>query len=216
MGRPGEGLPRWVEAPLALAGLVFASPVLVLVGMLVRLSSPGPVIFRQQRVGRAGRPFTLFKFRTMAVAGEGPSVTASGDPRITPVGRFLRRTKLDELPELWNVLRGEMSFVGPRPEVPELVDLSNPLWREVLEVRPGITDPMTLSLRNEEELLQESDMPPEVFYREVLQPRKLRGYVEYLRRRSAWADIGVILSTVITVFMGLSLANREQNRLGEE
>jgi len=200
-GSLGSGLPRWVEIPLAFFGLVVFSPLLLVTMLAVRLSSPGPVIFRQQRVGKHGKHFTLYKFRTMRVNNEGSKVTAGGDPRITPIGRVLRKAKLDELPELWNILRGDMSFVGPRPEVPELVELDNPLWEEILCARPGITDPVTLSLRNEEELLAAFDGNSEHFYQDVLQPYKLHGYQRYLRSRTIWIDLTVIGKTVLAVIV---------------
>jgi lipopolysaccharide/colanic/teichoic acid biosynthesis glycosyltransferase len=115
--------------------------------------------------------------------------------RITPVGKFLRKTKIDELPGLWNVIRGEMSFVGPRPEVPELVDLNDPQWKEILTARPGITDPVTLRLRNEESLLASVD-DKEAFYREVLQPFKLRGYVAFVRGKNWRSDVRIIFQTL--------------------
>ena len=194
---PG-GLARGVESTLALAGLVAASPLLLLAGAAVAATSPGPVLFRQQRVGLGGRPFTLLKLRTMKVAPEGTQLTASGDSRITPVGRWLRRFKLDELPQLWNVVRGDMSLVGPRPEVPRYVDLADPLWRQVLSARPGLTDPVTLRLRDEEALLSGvGDV--ERFYRERLLPWKLRGYRDYLSRRTWLTDLGVLGATALAV-----------------
>ncbi len=193
----GEGLPRAVEATLACLGLAVASPVLLVAAGLVAATSPGPVLFRQQRVGLNGRPFTLLKLRTMRVAPEGSQLTASGDARITPVGRWLRRFKLDEIPQLWNVVRGDMSLVGPRPEVPRYVD-DSPLWRQVLSARPGLTDPVTLRLRDEEKLLASVD-DAESFYRERLLPWKLRGYVDYLERRSWATDLGVLGATALAV-----------------
>jgi len=183
-----------VEATLACLGLAVASPIL----LLIAAASPRPVLFRQQRVGLNGRPFTLLKLRTMRVAPEGSQLTAAGDTRITPVGRWLRRFKLDEIPQLWNVVRGDMSLVGPRPEVPRYVDPQNPLWRQVLSVRPGLTDPVTLRLRDEEALLAGVD-DPESFYRERLLPWKLRGYVDYLERRSWATDLGVLGATALAI-----------------
>ncbi len=195
----GRGLPRAVEAPLAVAGLIAASPLIAAAAVAVAASSGLPVFFRQTRVGRGGRPFTLVKLRTMRPASGGLEVTARDDARVSPVGRLLRRTKLDELPELWNVLRGDMSFVGPRPEVERYVQESDPLWKEVLSVRPGITDPMTLELRDEEVLLASVDGDRDRYYRETLQPRKLRGYVDYLRRRTWKTDLYVIWSTMVAL-----------------
>ncbi|MRR35662.1 sugar transferase, partial [bacterium] len=190
------GIPRSVEAALAAVGILVISPLLGAVALAVKTTSPGPVLFRQRRVGRGGSIFTLVKFRTMAINSSSLQVTAKGDPRITSLGRWLRMLKLDELPELWNVLRGEMSLVGPRPEVPQYVDFADPLWREVLQARPGITDPMTLQLRNEEDLIASETEDRERFYRETVLPHKLRGSLEDLRRRSFLTDVGVILRTV--------------------
>jgi lipopolysaccharide/colanic/teichoic acid biosynthesis glycosyltransferase len=184
---------------MALVGLILASPILIVAGILIALTSGLPILFRQARVGREGRPFTLVKLRTMRRARSGSLVTVQGDMRVTPVGRFLRRSKLDELPELWNVLRGDMAFVGPRPEVPQLVDLGNPLWKEALSVRPGLTDPVTVRLRDEESLMAAVVGDPERYYRETLQPEKLRGYVEYLRNRSWRSDLRVLGQTLVAI-----------------
>jgi lipopolysaccharide/colanic/teichoic acid biosynthesis glycosyltransferase len=204
-----SGLPRGVEVVLAAAALVAASPLLLLAAAAVAVSSPGPALFRQTRVGRGGRPFTLLKLRTMrtspapaASPGGERLLTAAGDPRVTPVGRWLRRLKLDELPQLWNVLRGDMALVGPRPEVPRYVDAGDPLWRAVLAVRPGLTDPVTLALRDEERLLAEAAAAGEDverFYRERLLPEKLRGYREYLERRTGASDLAVLARTALAV-----------------
>jgi lipopolysaccharide/colanic/teichoic acid biosynthesis glycosyltransferase len=190
-----SGIPRPVEAALAGIGLLAVSPVIAILAGAVRATSSGPAFFRQPRVGRGGRLFTLWKLRTMRTAANGPEVTARGDDRITPIGRFLRRSKLDELPQLWNVVRGDMSLVGPRPEVPRYVDPQDPLWKRVLSVRPGITDPVTLRLRDEEAVLAAAP-DPERFYRDELQPAKLREYAAYLEERSAARDFGVILQTL--------------------
>jgi lipopolysaccharide/colanic/teichoic acid biosynthesis glycosyltransferase len=195
--RPG-GLPRPVEVGLALAGLVCAAPVLAVAGLAVAVTSGLPVFFRQTRIGRGGVPFTLIKVRTMRSGGSGPAVTARGDQRVTAIGRLLRRAKIDELPELWNVVRGDMSLVGPRPEVPELVDPADPLWREVLRVRPGLTDPVTVRLRDEEKILAEASDPAR-FYRQTLQPQKLLGYVEYLGVRTWRRDLRVLWETALAV-----------------
>ena len=134
------GLPRAIEIVLASAGLVVFAPLLMLAALMIAISSPGPILFRQTRVGRYGRLFKLYKLRTMRVSSGGSQITSGADDRITPIGRLLRFTKIDELPELWNVVKGEMSLVGPRPEVPAFVCLENELWQRVLQTRPGITD----------------------------------------------------------------------------
>jgi lipopolysaccharide/colanic/teichoic acid biosynthesis glycosyltransferase len=196
-----NGIPRPIEAIIVVFGLVLFSPLLLLVMAGVALSSPGSVFFRQERVGRGGRPFFLIKFRSMTVYNQGPQVTAKGDQRITRFGKILRKTKTDELPELWNVIKGDLALVGPRPEVPRYVDLGNPLWKKVLQARPGITDPVTLWLRNEEELMAGVKSDQERFYLEVLQPIKLKRYNEYLAKRSAWTDLKVLVDSVLAVLL---------------
>jgi lipopolysaccharide/colanic/teichoic acid biosynthesis glycosyltransferase len=141
----------------------------------------------------------MYKLRTMTAASAGPQVTAGDDTRVTPIGKFLRKTKLDELPELWNILKGDMSLIGPRPEVPRYIDLEDPVWRLVLEARPGLADPMTLRLRNEEALLVEVEGDRERFYLETLLPFKLEGYLDYLQARSWRSDLKVLWQTVIVV-----------------
>jgi len=193
-----QGIPRPFEVALALFGLVVTAPFLAVFALLIRLDSRGKVLFRQQRVGVNGETFTLFKLRTMKESRGGALITAASDNRVTPVGRFLRKSKIDELPELWNVLRGDMSFVGPRPEVPPFVDLTDPLWKEILTHKPGITDPVTLRLRNEEQLLARV-VDKERYYREVIQPYKLRGYVNFIRYKSWKTDIRIIGRTLKAV-----------------
>jgi lipopolysaccharide/colanic/teichoic acid biosynthesis glycosyltransferase len=189
------GLPRGVEMVLAFAGLAATAPLLAVSALAVALSSRGPVLFRHERVGRRGRRFRLLKFRTMRYGATGLEISAADDVRITPVGRVLRRIKLDELPQLWNVVRGEMSLVGPRPEVPRYVDANDPLWAEVLSVRPGLTDPATLRYRHEERLLASVSGDRDRHYREVVLPAKLRQSLAYLRRRSWRTDLSVLLAT---------------------
>ena len=196
-----NGLPRLVEAVIALVGLVIVSPLIALAAIAIAITSRGPVIFHQNRMGRKGRPFVLYKMRTMCPAGTGPQVTAGDDARVTTVGKILRKTKLDEFPELWNIVKGDMSLIGPRPEVPRYVDLENPMWRLVLEARPGITDPMTLRLRNEESLMADVKGDRERFYLETLQPFKLNGYADYLQTRSWWSDLKVLWQTAVAVVL---------------
>ncbi|MGH9872174.1 MAG: sugar transferase [Pyrinomonadaceae bacterium] len=195
------GLPRWVEATVASVGLVLAAPVIALTGLGIALSSGRPVFFRQQRVGQHGDTFDLYKLRTMTPSAGGPQITSNGDSRITRLGRFLRHTKLDELPTLWNVVRGDMSLVGPRPEVPRFVKLADPIWQKVLAVRPGITDPVTLRLRSEAELLAQVAGDTEHYYATELQPAKLNGYVAYLEGRTWRSDLKVLLQTVAAVIV---------------
>lgn len=177
-------------------GLLLLSPLLLLIAAAVRLESPGPALHSAVRVGRGGRGFTLYKFRTMALnaAQTGPGITVSSDPRVTRVGRFLRRWKLDELPQLLNVLRGEMSIVGPRPEDPRYVALYTPEQREVLTVRPGITSPASVRFRNEEALLSGPDW--ERRYTEEIMPAKLALDLEYVRQVSLRRDLAVLLETL--------------------
>jgi lipopolysaccharide/colanic/teichoic acid biosynthesis glycosyltransferase len=196
-----DGLPRAVEIALAMGGLAATSPILLACACAVKVSSEGPVLFRQPRIGRHGKPFTLYKFRTMRTGATGPGVTAGGDPRITRIGKILRKTKLDELPELWNVVKGDLSFVGPRPEVAEYVDLADARWQTVLNVRPGITDPVTLRLRNEEELLKSVAEDCAEFYRRTLLPYKLEGYIEHIRSRSWRSDVKTLAKTALLVMM---------------
>ena len=200
-----KGIPRWAEAILAFAGLIVAVPFIGLLALVIAVSSRGPVFFRQKRVGQHGRLFYLYKLCTMTPADPSdnqPQVTSSTDQRITPMGRFLRRTKLDELPTLWNVVKGDMALVGPRPEVPRYVKLEDPIWQTVLAVRPGITDPVTLRLRNEEELLAGVTTDTERYYLDKLQPAKLSGYVAYLEERNWRSDFKVLGQTLVAIVTG--------------
>lgn len=182
---------------MAIVGLLFLWPVLLVVAILIRVEMPGgPVVFRQRRVGRRGRLFTMYKFRSMTVGHGGSSVSVAGESRITPLGAKLRRYKLDELPELWNVLIGDMSFVGPRPDVPGYADRLTGEDREVLRLRPGITGPASLKYRDEEELLaQQTD--PQRYNDEVIFPDKVRINLYYLHHYSFVRDIQMIFCTVL-------------------
>lgn len=195
-----SGGKRALDVAASLAGLVVLSPLLLAVAVLLKLADPGPVLFSQERVGRYFRPFRLFKFRTMRVASGtgGPQVTTGGDPRVTPIGRFLRRTKLDELPQLFNVLRGDMSLVGPRPEVPKYVELFRRDYGEVLSVRPGITDHAAIEFRDEEERLK-AFADPEKGYVEVIMPIKLALYRRYIAEVGLSTDLRLILATFLRI-----------------
>lgn len=178
-------------------GLIVLSPVLLAVGILIRIKMPGgPVIFKQKRVGQHGRLFTMYKFRSMTVHHSGSSVSVRGESRITPLGAVLRKYKLDELPELWNVLIGDMSFVGPRPDVPGYADKLQGDDRRMLQLKPGITGPASLKYRNEEELLA-GQADPQKYNDEVLFPDKVRINLQYLDNWSFWGDIRIIVCTVL-------------------
>lgn len=182
---------------MALVGLIVLWPLLLVIGFLIKLKMPGgPVLFRQQRLGRNGRLFTMCKFRSMIVKHNGSSVSVAGESRITPLGNVLRKYKLDELPELWNVLKGEMSFVGPRPDVPQYADFFKGEAREVLILKPGITGPASLKYRNEEELLAKVD-DPQKYNDEVIFPDKVRINLNYLHNWSFFLDIKIIIYTLI-------------------
>jgi len=190
---------RALDVTVAALGLALLWPVLAVVAVAVALSSPGPVLHRARRVGRDGQSFTLFKFRTMVrdAAASGPGVTAGGDARITKVGRVLRRTKLDELPQLVNVLLGDMSLVGPRPEDERYVELYTPEQRRILDVRPGITSPASITYRDEEAVLRGAD-DLEAAYRELM-AEKIRIDLDYLDRRTVASDLGVLWRTALAV-----------------
>lgn len=193
---------RIFDLVLSALALVLLAPAFMLIALAIRCDSAGPVLFRQERVGRGGRAFRIHKFRTMGADAplQGPAITIGQDPRITRVGAWLRRTKLDELPQLIDVLRGDMSLVGPRPEVPQYVALYPADLRErVLSVRPGITDPVSLKLADEARVLAASS-DPERTYREELLPAKLREAVAYAEQASLWSDLRIIAATVRTLW----------------
>lgn len=182
---------------MALIGLLVLWPVLLVVAVLIRVKMPGgPVIFKQKRVGRNGKLFTMYKFRSMTVGHGGSSVSVAGESRITPLGAKLRHYKLDELPELWNVLAGDMSFVGPRPDVPGYADQLRGDEREVLKLRPGITGPASLKYRDEEDLLA-LQPDPQKYNDEVIFPDKVRINLYYLHHYSFVKDIEMIFCTVL-------------------
>ena len=197
---------KWLfDRSVALVGLILISPVLLVVAILVRIKMPdGPVLFKQKRVGKNGRLFTINKFRTMSISHGGSSVSVAGESRITSLGAKLRHYKLDELPELWNVLKGDMSFVGPRPDVPGYADQLEDDDREVLKLRPGITGPATLKYRDEEDLLAkvvkdgiDGYDDPVKYNDEVIFPDKVRLNLYYLRHYSFWTDIKMLFATVL-------------------
>lgn len=182
---------------MAFVGLIVLSPVLLVVWMLIRVKMPdGPAVFTQKRVGKDGKLFTMYKFRSMSAHHSGSTVSVAGESRITPLGAKLRRYKLDELPELWNVLIGDMSFVGPRPDVPGYADKLEGDDRRVLQLRPGITGPASLKYRDEEVLLA-SQANPQEFNDKVIYPDKVRINLYYLDHYSFLADMKMIFATVL-------------------
>jgi lipopolysaccharide/colanic/teichoic acid biosynthesis glycosyltransferase len=185
----------------ATAGLVLLSPLLGLVACWIKSTSRGPVFYRQFRVGKNGRHFQILKFRSMAANGSraGLNITVAGDARVTPAGRFLRRHKIDELPQLWNVVRGEMSLVGPRPEAPVYVAEYEPEQRIVLSVKPGMTSPASLAYRREEQMLTGHD-DPERFYRTHILPDKLARNIAYLQKITFRSDLRIISNTIASSF----------------
>ncbi|MEN6450730.1 MAG: sugar transferase [Thermoguttaceae bacterium] len=200
-------------------GLLCLSPLMAVLALAVKCGSRGPVFFRHERIGLGFRPFGVLKFRTMVEDAPklGAPITFGDDPRITPIGRWLRKTKLDELPQLLNVLRGEMSLVGPRPEVRQYVELFHDDYAEILRVRPGITDLASITYRDEATILGHAIDPEEEYVRRVL-PEKIRLAKEYVRRRSLWLDFTIIAGTLLLLFgdrlaaaRGATVAPRQEN-----
>jgi len=188
---------KWIfDRIMALIGLLFLWPVLLVVAILIKIKMPGPVLFVQQRVGKEGKLFNCHKFRSMTVGHNGNSISIAGEARITPLGAILRKYKLDELPELWDVLIGTMSFVGPRPDVPGYADKLEGEDRIVLTLRPGITGPATLKYRNEEELLATVENPQQ-YNDDVIYPDKVRINRYYAEHYSFSKDIQMIFCTVL-------------------
>ena len=192
---------RAFDLVVALLGLVLLSPLMAIAALLVKLDSKGPIFFRQERMGKGFRPFFIYKFRTMVhdPGGAGRRFTVGNDPRITRVGTLLRKTKIDELPQLFNVLKGEMTFVGPRPEVREFVELFREDYEEILKIRPGITDLASLKYRDEATFLGKFNNPAEAYVTQIL-PDKIRLGKDYIGRSSFFFDLRVILKTLLKLF----------------
>jgi len=188
---------------IAGTALLFLSPLFFFIAVFIKLDSKGPVFFRQKRGGRDGKYFDIFKFRSMTVKekADGKDFDAGSCSRITWTGGIIRKTKLDELPQLINVLRGEMSLVGPRPEVETYIRLYQPRWDKILAVRPGVTDPASIKFRNEEELLAKAGNPEDE-YRNVILPRKLEIYEDYVSRISFMKDVKILFGTIFAVLKG--------------
>jgi lipopolysaccharide/colanic/teichoic acid biosynthesis glycosyltransferase len=193
---------RSFDILVSLVGLSLLAIPFAVIGPAIKLSSRGPVFFRQQRIGRGGKPFWLYKFRTMYVAEGGSLLTVKGDPRITPVGRLLRRLKLDELPQLWNMLIGEMSVIGPRPEVERYVAHYTPEQRRLLEQTPGLASLSQLVYPHEADMLQNCPNPEEIYVQELM-PKKIAVDLEYEARRTFWSDLQ-LLSEMVLLILGRS------------
>lgn len=194
---------RIFDIALSLLGLILFFPVLLLCAIIIKLTSRGPVFYRGERVGLNGGLFRTFKFRSMVTNAEalGGTSTHESDARITAIGTFLRRFKLDELPQLINVLFGDMSFVGPRPEVRKFVDMYTPEERVILTVRPGITDWSSIKFHNEGEIIAASGIADaDEAYAKLIRPEKLRLQMKYVRERTLWIDIKIIIDTIMTLF----------------
>ena len=192
---------RTFDLIFAIPGALILSPFLLAAALFVKMDSPGPALFRQVRVGKDGRLFQLAKFRTMHVDAEkmGPQITVGRDPRITRVGAILRKTKIDEFPQLINVIRGEMSLVGPRPEVPKYVDLYSKEQRQVLSLMPGITDPASIQYRHESEVLEASDDPLKTYVEEIM-PDKIQINLEYASESNVITDFIIVIKTLTALF----------------
>mgnify|MGYP000969588695 CR=1 FL=1 len=191
---------RLFDLTVSSVAIVLLSPVFLLIAILIKLDSKGPVFFLQSRVGKDEKVFQIYKFRTMVVDAEklGKQITVGRDPRITRVGHYLRKYKIDELPQLFNVFNGSMSFVGPRPEVPRYTALYNSEQREVLRVRPGITDLASIKYRDENEVLAQSENPEKTYIEEVMVD-KLQLNLDYIQNRSFWVDIKIIFQTIYKI-----------------
>lgn len=192
---------RLFDLVVSTTGLIILAPFFLLLGLIIRLNSPGPVFYLQERVGRAGITFKLVKFRTMHTGSDKAAAITIGerDSRITPVGFWLRKFKLDELPQLINVWKGEMSLVGPRPELKKFVDLYSDEQRTVLTVKPGITDFASIEFRNENRLLDGKKDPIDFYVREIM-PVKLHLNLKYIEQQSFWLDIKIIFLTIYSIF----------------
>jgi lipopolysaccharide/colanic/teichoic acid biosynthesis glycosyltransferase len=190
---------RLFDIVISAMALVALSPLLLIIALFVKLDSPGPVFFRQRRLGKGARPFEIYKFRTMVAGGEtnGSAITLKNDARVTPLGKMLRRFDLDELPTLYNVLKGDMSIVGPRPEVPEYFAYYSDEQKQIFSVRPGLTDPGTLAFRNEATLLVGQN-PEEIYIGQIL-PHKVALSLGYVKKQSFLHDMDILAKTLLAV-----------------
>ncbi len=194
-------LKRIIDIGFSLCGLIVVSPIFAGTSLFIYITSGRPIFFTHKRVGKDGRIIGIYKFRTMVRDAEkmGPQVTASDDPRITPFGRILRKTKLDELPQLINVLTGDLSLVGPRPEAPKYVELFKNEYKDILKVKPGLTDPATIEFIDEQSLLSGSENPEEMYIKKIL-PQKIKLYKQYIENQSIILDFFILFKTLLRLF----------------
>lgn len=192
---------RLFDLTFSIVGLLVLSPLLLIISFYILVESGRPIIFRQKRVGKNWEPFILYKFRTMDLqgSGNGPSCSTGNDKRVNKVGRYLRKYKLDEIPQLFNILKGDMSFVGPRPELPKFVDYYASIYKEILKIKPGITDPASIRFRNESSFLKDGTDDIDGFYLTKILPQKLAYNRAYLEKRGFFYDIYLIIKTIYTV-----------------
>lgn len=197
-----DRIKRVLDLVVASSALVLAAPFIALAAVAIRAETPGPVLFKQERVGRGKQPIVTLKLRTMHTRSTvGPEITAANDTRVTKVGRLLRKTKFDEIPQLWNVIRGDMSIVGPRPEVARYVEQYRTEWAPIFNVRPGLTDLASIAFRDEEAVLADA-RDPERAYREVIMPIKLALALEGISHSSLTYDVGIMMRTLIAIIRG--------------
>ncbi len=202
-----------LERLLAFIGIIILLPIFLIIGFLILILDEGSILFSQKRVGLNGKIFRLYKFKTMKKNKNKIQITALNDPRITPLGKILRKFKLDELPQLFNILLGDISFVGYRPEVPKYVDMNNKFFIDVLSYKPGITSPITLEFRNEEELIQNCKIDKELFYVEFVLPYKLHKACKFNKERNIYKDFFVILKTILYIIFPKFSSNIDEIKL---
>lgn len=182
----------------SIIGLIILLPVLIIIALVIRINMKKPVFYCQERIGKNGQPFIIYKFRTMVLDHQGDTITLSGEKRITSLGSKLRRYKLDELPELWNILKGDMSFVGPRPDVSEYVNQLTDQEKIIIKIRPGLTSTASLKYYNEEEIVA-SQPDPQRYYKEIIWPDKVRMNIDYCKTRTFFGDLRIILKTILQI-----------------
>lgn len=204
-------LKRSFDILSSLIGLILLIPIFIVVSILIKIDSKGPVFFSQERMGKDFKPFRIFKFRTMVQTNSGPLITTANDLRITRIGKYLRRYKIDELPQLFNVLKGDMSLVGPRPEVKRYVDLFESDYRNILTVRPGITDPASLRYSNEEAILASSPVYERAYIEKIL-PDKIRLSLEYVNNHNIFKDVTIIFKTIFRIRNSEKLYEYQNNK----